>query len=377
MMTIPTSARRTRPLAPAGVPGARQTYLQLRQAPAPALAADFLRRQLAEAGRRPCFLPTEPGALADWLNARHRYLAAEYREQRALRDEGGPRRHFGTRPDARRFLQQAAPTLLAQGAWLHGLVAHWDIAELQPLLNIYLAYLGHGVPEANRVLQVKQALTVQGCNNWQEQEDEYFVQGAIALALACCGPAMLPELLGYQLGMTELPIYQPLVLDELKELGVAHLLPAPETDHAVMTSLYGLLVEVHDRPDFLRRITLGYRLARVGVQVLEDAVECGVSAATAAATVALAPLTMQPILANANRPVEHAPRGVIRHAFPPDEHAWEGIVNELGLLEAQVASCISKDDAMALLGRHMAPGQHHQPTGLMACRIFNQLYATS
>jgi hypothetical protein len=124
-------------------------------------------------------------------------------------------------------------------------------------------------------------------------------------------------------------------------------------------------------------VTLGYRLARVGVQVLEDALESGVSAATAAATVALAPMTTQPILAHAGRAQQHAPRSVIRHAFPSDEHAWEGIVNELGLLEAQVASCPNKDDAMSLLGRHMSPSQHHQPCGLMACRVFNQLYGAS
>ncbi|TWI46708.1 heme oxygenase-like protein [Pseudoduganella flava] len=70
----------------------------------------------------------------------------------------------------------------------------------------------------------------------------------------------------------------------------------------------------------------------------------------------------------------HAPRGVIRHVFPADEHAWETIGCELRLLEAQLAATASKDEAMALLAGLMAPSQHHTSAGLMATRVFARLY---
>ncbi|QBE66187.1 iron-containing redox enzyme family protein [Pseudoduganella lutea] len=69
-----------------------------------------------------------------------------------------------------------------------------------------------------------------------------------------------------------------------------------------------------------------------------------------------------------------APRGVIRHTFPADEHAWQSIGCELRLLEAQLAATASKDEAMALLIGLMAPNQHHTSAGLMATRVFNRLY---
>jgi hypothetical protein len=69
-----------------------------------------------------------------------------------------------------------------------------------------------------------------------------------------------------------------------------------------------------------------------------------------------------------------SPRGVIRHLFPADEHAWETIGCELRLLEAQLAATGSKDEAMAMLVGLMAPGRHHASAGLMATRVFNRLY---
>ncbi|WBS00312.1 iron-containing redox enzyme family protein [Pseudoduganella sp. SL102] len=68
-----------------------------------------------------------------------------------------------------------------------------------------------------------------------------------------------------------------------------------------------------------------------------------------------------------------APRGVIRHTFPADEHAWQTIGCELRLLEAQLAATASKDEAMALLIGLMAPNQHHTSAGLMATRVFARL----
>ncbi|GGB99381.1 iron-containing redox enzyme family protein [Pseudoduganella buxea] len=69
-----------------------------------------------------------------------------------------------------------------------------------------------------------------------------------------------------------------------------------------------------------------------------------------------------------------APRGLIRHRFPEDEHAWESIGCELRLLEARLAATGSKDEAMDMLVGLMAPDRHHTSSGLMATRVFSRLY---
>ncbi len=70
----------------------------------------------------------------------------------------------------------------------------------------------------------------------------------------------------------------------------------------------------------------------------------------------------------------NAPRGLIRHRFPADEHAWESIGCELRLLEAQLAATATREEAVALLLPLMSPAQHHTSAGLMATRVFTRLY---
>ena len=74
---------------------------------------------------------------------------------------------------------------------------------------------------------------------------------------------------------------------------------------------------------------------------------------------------------------ESAARGIIRHRFPDDEHGWEALANELSLLEARVVASNSKDEAIAMLAALMGPATHHASTGLMATRMFSQLFATT
>ena len=72
---------------------------------------------------------------------------------------------------------------------------------------------------------------------------------------------------------------------------------------------------------------------------------------------------------------ERAERGIIRHRFPDDEHAWEAIACELRLLEAKLAASDSKEEAIAMLTALMSPASHHTSAGLMATRIFSKLFA--
>jgi len=72
---------------------------------------------------------------------------------------------------------------------------------------------------------------------------------------------------------------------------------------------------------------------------------------------------------------ESAERGIIRHRFPDDEHGWEALASELSLLEARVVASNSKEEAIALLTALMGPARHHGSAGLMATRMFSQLFA--
>ena len=177
---------------------------------------------------------------------------------------------------------------------------------------------------------------------------------------------------------------QPSLLLELAELGIA-LPPPPVSETIVLDVLRALLgaAEPAQVNDFLMRLELGYGLGRIGLQTLPATPEDGapqdppVAGAIAAmfaappASVGAALDTDAAIASNA----EEEPRGILRHHFADDEHAWETITSDLGLLEAQIAACASKGEAMTMLARHMSPAVHHQPLGLMAARVYSQLFA--
>jgi hypothetical protein len=359
---------------------ARQLYLLLREQNDREQAHSFLERSLSEASRIPSNLPTEADAWPDWMAARARERELQQQRYQDARSAGTPRRYFASRNEARRFLCNAAPAMLSEGAWLYSLLRHWELDALQPLVRVYLEYAGKGVPDWNRVLRARQLLAVQGCLQWQEQDDGHFTQGALRLALSCCGDAMLPELLGYQLGVADQPLYRASVAHELRELGIPCNLLAPPAaaDEAVIDCLQELLPHMQDQDGFLQRVTLGYRLHQLGAEPVAAAQEASraLPPGAAAAAVPSAPDEAATDQAQelAVRRREHNPRAVIRHEFPQDEHAWESIDSELGLLEAQVASSPTQEDAMSLLASRLTPALHHVPLGLMAGRIFSQLY---
>ena len=360
----------------------RQLYMLLREVPDRAQATAYLQRRLAEAESLP---PVWSGGLAGleaWLELRGRNRAEEFRQYQIARQEGAVRRHFATLAQARRFLCVQAPCLLVEGAWLHSVLDHWRHAALMPLVKLYLDYLGKGMPGTNHVAQVRQLLASQGCDNWQELDDGGFVQGAIRLALAGAGERYLPELLGYQLAVADQPASQPTLLHELAELGLA-LPPPPPSDAIMLNVLRALLstAEPAEANHFLQRIELGYALGRIGLQTLPATPEDGAPQDPPAVAGPVAAMFAAPAGAPAAGEVDSPPaaaaepRGILRHQFPDDEHAWETITSDLGLLEAQIAACGSKSEAMTMLARHMGPAVHHQPLGLMAARVYSQLFA--
>ncbi|WP_395408226.1 hypothetical protein ACHMW6_16895 [Pseudoduganella sp. UC29_106] len=378
-MTTIEHVRRNGHAAPS-VLTARQLYLLLREQNDREQAHSYLERCLDQASALPCDLPAVPDEWPQWLAQRNRERELQQQSYRDMRTAGTPRRYFASRNEARRFLCNAAPAMLAEGAWLYGVMQHWDVEALQPLVRVYLEYVGKGVPDWNRVLRARQLLAVQGCVQWQEQEDEHFVQGALRLALSCCGDAMLPELLGYHLGVANQPLYRPSVADELRELGIpCYLLEPPAAaDQAAIDCLQQLLPHMQDPDSFLQRVCLGYSLHGLGTEPVAAAQDASAASAPGASAAAVpAPAADAEGEQPQEPPVrrrEHNPRAVIRHEFPEDEHAWESIDNELGLLEAQVASSPTQEEAMSLLASRLTPALHHVPLGLMAGRIFSQLY---
>jgi hypothetical protein len=369
MTTLPLSRSAQ---ANAGGPS-RQLYMLLREAPDRQQATAYLQRRLAEAAALPPAWSGELAGLEAWLELRSRNRAEEFRQYQAGRQEGAPRRHFATLAQARRFLCVQAPSLLAEGAWLHSVLDHWRQPAYMPLVKLYLDYLGNGIPEANHVAQVRQVLAVQACSTWQDLDDSGFVQGAIRLALASTGERFLPELLGYQLAVADQPAAQLALLHELAELGIV-LPPPPPSDTIILNVLRAMLGTAPQAAQFLQRLEAGYGLGRVGLQAVPVTPEDGAPQDPPAANGAAGAAMLAPP-ASAPADTGGQPRPILRHNFAADEHAWETITSELGLLEAQIATCGSQAEAMTLLARHMGHAVHHQPLGLMAARIYSQLFA--
>ncbi|OON63135.1 hypothetical protein B0920_06935 [Massilia sp. KIM] len=79
--------------------------------------------------------------------------------------------------------------------------------------------------------------------------------------------------------------------------------------------------------------------------------------------------TLDTLGQHADRGIAHPERGLIRRHPRLDEPD-----NELRLLERQVAAAKGKHEAMSLLAGLMSPERHHTDAGLMATRMYTQLF---
>jgi len=266
-------------VCPAGV---RQMYLSLCErrrereveAGAADTAAHWLRGLLDAAGPAPSTLPKGADAFAAWSAVHHDLVGIQYKQYLGQRKAGAPRRFFSNKAHALFFLKGVAPTKLVDGAWLFGLLKHWEQGEMRPLITTYLEELGNGVPEKNHVVLFQQLIDSHGCAQWQGLPDEYFVQGLIQLALAYNADQFLPELIGYNLGYEQLPLHLLITACELNELGID---PYYFTLHVTVDNagsgharkaweaLHKLTPQVGNLAAFLRRVEAGYRLNDLGV----------------------------------------------------------------------------------------------------------------
>jgi hypothetical protein len=254
---------------------ARDLYFALSRDPAAAAqdARRFLYDQIASVRDIPADLPLELDRLPAWVQERTAAVGAQYREYLAGRKNGAPRRYFGSRAHALYFLRGVAPTKLVDGAWLYGTLRHWDKPEYRPLIKTYLEELGDGVPEQNHVALYRKLLAAHGCEQWEQQSDSHFVQGAIQLALAYEAERFLPEIIGYNLGYEQLPLHLLVSAYELNELGIdpyyftLHVtVDNAGTGHAhkAVQALEELMPHVGDREAFWQRVLDGYRLNEPG-----------------------------------------------------------------------------------------------------------------
>jgi len=220
-----------------------------------------------------CDLPATLAELDHWIEHNTAQVGAQYQHYLAGRNAGAPRAYFATKSHALHFLKAVAPTKTVDGAWLYGLVKHWNDGRFSSLIRIYLEELGSGLPDKNHVVLYKKLLAAQGCEKWENLPDTHFVQGLIQLALAHHADHFLPEVIGFNLGYEQLPLHLLITAYELNELGIdpyyftLHVtVDNSNTGHA-KNALVGLRESwpvVGDAQRFYQRVANGYKLNMLG-----------------------------------------------------------------------------------------------------------------
>ncbi|MNJ31020.1 hypothetical protein D3C77_256400 [compost metagenome] len=188
------------------------------------------------------------------------------------RRQGEPRRYFLNRSQALYFLQQVAPTKKVDGAWLYGMLKHWQDPRYHGLIRTYLEELGDGVAACNHVLIYQRLLSQLNCLEPVPLADERYLQGALQLALGFNSDDFLPEVLGYNLGYEQLPLHLLISAYELAELGIdghyfrLHVtIDNPASGHAQKAvQAVQSLWPGNAGEDFYQRLSRGYRLNDLG-----------------------------------------------------------------------------------------------------------------
>ena len=239
-------------------------------------ACAFLDEKLEQAARLPDAMPLQPDLLAAQVETGAVEVGKRYASYLESRKAGQARRYFSSRSHALSFLQQIAPTKLVDGAWLYGVLQHWQDDRFHSLIRTYLEELGDGDPAQNHVVLYKRLLARHGCDQLPELSDEHYVQGALQLALGCRADRYMPELIGYNLGYEQLPLHLLISAFELDELGIdpyyftLHVtIDNASTGHAhkAVQSLLNTMPAGGDSMRFLERAANGYRLNELGLGV--------------------------------------------------------------------------------------------------------------
>lgn len=230
----------------------------------------WLGEQLHQAAQLNDDLPDDPVQLPAWAAANAAQVAQAHKHYLEQRRLGAPRRYFANRAQALWFLQQVAPTKAVDGAWLHGTLRHWRDPRYHGLIRTYLEELGDGDPRSNHVLIYQRLLSRLGCLQGLPLADASYLQGTVQLALGQAGDALLPEVIGYNLGYEQPPLHLLITTHELAELGIdAHYFQLHVTiDNAASGHARRSLeafAQLQGSAAFYRRVRNGYRLNDLGV----------------------------------------------------------------------------------------------------------------
>ncbi len=241
-------------------------------------ARDFLHSQLNLASQLPSELPADLNDLLPWMQQGSDAVVADYNSYLARRKAGGAREYFHSRSHALYFLRAVAPTKVVDGAWLYATAGRWADSRFSGLLRTYLEELGDGDPTKNHVLLYRKLLESHGLEQWQDLPEDFYLQGAIQLALGMHGDDLVPEMVGFNLGYEQLPLHLLVCSYELNELGIdpyyfqLHVtVDNGDTGHArrAVDAVRELTPLLGDRAQFDARVRRGYQLNALGAGTLE------------------------------------------------------------------------------------------------------------
>jgi hypothetical protein len=239
-----------------------------------AAAADFLRERLADLETVDSGLPASPDDLCAWMEGNARRVHESYAAYLAERKAGGPRRFFSNRAHALYVLRSVAPTKLVDGAWLYGLLPHWQSPRLADLVRTYVEELGEGAVDKNHVVLYRNLLARYALDPLDDLPDALYEQGLLQLALGWNAEEFLPEVVGFNLGYEQLPLHLLVTAYELNELGIdpyyftLHVtVDNGDTGHArrACQAVLDLLPRMDDGGAFWRRVQAGCKLADAGL----------------------------------------------------------------------------------------------------------------
>ena len=242
------------------------------------LSRQYLEEQLQQAAQLSCDMPSQPEALAGWMEQQALNTGERYAAYLESRKAGQPRRYFSCKSHALSFLQGVAPTKLVDGSWLYGILSKWNDSRFYGLIRTYLEELGDGTPAQNHVVLYQRLLAEQGCEALPSFSDEHYQQGAVQLALGYHAEEFLPETIGYNLGYEQLPLHLLITAFELNELDIdpyyftLHVtIDNAATGHArkAVQAVLETMPAVGDRQTFLKRVANGYRLNDLGIGTVD------------------------------------------------------------------------------------------------------------
>ena len=238
----------------------------------------FVAHALAQAQTEACDLPDAPQDMLAWTHQAAQLATAKYRAYLAGRKAGQPRRYFTNRAHALYFLRAVAPTKLVDGAWLHGVLAHWQNPRFADLIATYVEELGEGRPDKNHVLLYRRLMETHGLSPADPLPDGFYTQGVLQLALGLNAEDFLPEVIGFNLGYEQLPLHLLITAYELNELGIdpyyftLHVtVDNADSGHArrAVQAVLDNLPRLGKPGEFWQRVRNGSRLANAGIGTTE------------------------------------------------------------------------------------------------------------